>query len=106
VRVLLDNCVPWRLAGRCHGHEVESVIDLGWDTLKDGLLLDAMAGRFDVLVSVDKSIPFQQRLTNRPFAVIVLRAKTNRLADLLPLVPALLRALDEIKPGEVREVTA
>jgi hypothetical protein len=106
VRVLLDNCVPWRLADRCHGHDVESVIDLGWDTLEDGLLLDAMAGRFDALVTVDKSIPFQQRLNNRPFAVVVLRARTNRLADLLPLVPALLKALDDIKPGEMREVRA
>ena len=63
-----------------------------------------MAGQFDVLVSVDKSIPFQQRLSKRPFAVVVLRARTNRLADLLPLVPALLKALDEVKPGEVREI--
>jgi hypothetical protein len=44
LRVLLDNCVPWRLADWCHGHDVESVIDLGWDTLKNGLLLDAMTG--------------------------------------------------------------
>lgn len=104
LRVLLDNCVPWRLADRCHGHDIESVIDLGWDTLKNGLLLDAMTGRFDVLVTVDKSMPFQQRLSSRPFGVILLRARTNRLADLLPLVPALLRALGEIKPGEVREI--
>jgi len=51
-------------------------------------------------------MPFQQRLSSRPFGVILLRARTNRLADLLPLVPALLRALGEIKPGEVREVKA
>jgi hypothetical protein len=106
VRVLLDNCVPWRLADKCRVHDVASVIDLGWDTLKDGPLLDAMVGRFDALVSVDKSLPFQQRLADRPFAVIVLRAKTNRLADLLPLVPELLRALKEMKAGEVREIRA
>jgi hypothetical protein len=65
-----------------------------------------MMGRLDVLVTVDRSMPFQQRLDSRPFAVIVLRARTNRLADLLPLVPALLKALDGIKPGEVREIKA
>ena len=59
-----------------------------------------------MLVTVDKSMPFQQRLGTRPFAVIVLRARTNRLADLLPLVPALLKALDGIKPGEAREIKA
>lgn len=106
MRVLLDNCVPWRLGEACRGHEVESVIDLAWDTLENGSLLDAMTGRFDVLVTVDRSMPFQQRLSGRPFAVIVLRARTNRLADLLPLVPALLRAFDEVKPGEVREIKA
>ena len=106
MRVLLDNCVPWRLAKECHGHQVASVIDLGWDTLEDAPLLDVMSGKFDVLVTVDKSMPFQQRLHDRPLALIVLRAKTNRLVDLLPLVPGLLRAIGEIKPGEAREVTA
>jgi len=56
VRVLLDNCVPWRLAESIHGHDVASVIDLGWANLTNGRLLDVMAGEFDVLVTVDKSM--------------------------------------------------
>jgi len=64
-----------------------------------------MAGRFDALVTVDKSMRFQQRLHDRPVFVILLRANSNRLIDLLPLVPALLAALDDVKPGEVREIT-
>ena len=104
MRVLLDNCVPWRLGDDIRGHEVSSVIDLGWADLKNGALLDAMAGRFDALVTVDRSVPYQRRLHDRPFAVLLLRAKSNRLADLLPLLPALLRSLDEVKPGEVREI--
>jgi len=63
-----------------------------------------MAGRFDVLITVDKSLPKQQRLSNRPFAVVVLRARTNRLADLLPLVPALQAAIEKLAPGQVREL--
>jgi hypothetical protein len=105
VRVLLDNCVPWRLAESIHGHEVASVIGLGWAELTNGRLLDAMAGQFDVLVTVDKGIRFQQSLNDRPVALVLLRARSNRLADLLPLVPALLQVLDEVKPGEVREIT-
>lgn len=77
---------------------------MGWGDLDDGPLLDAMAGRFDALVTVDKSLPKQQRLTKRPFAVIVLRAKTNRLADLLPLVPALRLAIEKLRPGQIREL--
>lgn len=77
---------------------------MGWADLDDGPLLDMMTGRFDVLVTVDKSIPKQQRLDHRPFSVVILRAKTNRLADLLPLIPALRAAIEELGPGQVREV--
>ena len=104
VRVLLDGCVPRRLAKELSVHEVQTAPKMGWGNLDDGPLLDAMAGRFDVLVTVDKNLPKQQRLNNRPFAVIVLRTKTNRLADLLPLVPALRLAIEELRPGQVREV--
>ena len=104
MRILLDNCVPWRLAGHIAGHQVTSVVDLGWADLKNGALLEAMADRFYALLTVDKSVPFQQKLDDRPFAVVILRAKTNRLADLLPLVPHLLRALEGVSPGEVRLV--
>ncbi len=104
MRVLLDNCVPWRLGNLITGHEVESVIKLGWTNLDDGPLLDAMAGKFDVLVTVDKSIPYQQRLLDRGFAVLILRAKSNSIVDLKPLIPDLLRALNDVQPGECGEV--
>jgi hypothetical protein len=58
---------------------------MGWADLDDGPLLDAMAQHFEVLVTVDKNLPEQQRISDRPLAVVVLRAKTNRLADLLPI---------------------
>ena len=104
MRVLLDNCVPWRLAKSIGGHDVASVIDLGWADLTNGRLLDAMAGQYDVLVTVDKGIRFQQRLHDRPVALLLVRAPSNRLPELLPLVPVLLKVLAEIGPGEVREV--
>jgi predicted nuclease of predicted toxin-antitoxin system len=105
MRILLDNCVPRRLADHIQGHEVANVVDLGWADLKNGTLLEAMARNFDALVTVDSSMPFQQRLDDRPFALVVMRAKSNRFTDLLPLVPALLDALAEVKPGEVREIS-
>lgn len=104
MRVLIDNCLPWRLGDAIVGHEVESVVKLRWAALDDGPLLDAMVGRFDVLVTVDKSIPFQQQLAGRPVALVVLRAKSNNLKDVLPLVPALLETLASIAPGEAREI--
>jgi predicted nuclease of predicted toxin-antitoxin system len=104
VKVLLDGCLPRRLAKELSMHEVQTAPKMGWGNLDDGPLLNAMAGRFDILVTVDKGLPKQQRLSDRPFAVVVLRAKTNRLTDLLPLVPALRLAIEELRPGQVREV--
>jgi len=77
---------------------------MGWADLDDGPLLNIMAGRFDVLVTVDKSLPKQQQLEQRSFAVVILRARTNRFADLRPLAPALRAAIMELRPGEVREL--
>lgn len=83
---------------------MRTVPEMGWADLDDGPLLDAMAGLFDVLVTVDKSLPKQQRVHTRPFGVVVLRAKTNRLTDLLPLVSALRAAVEELHSGEIREL--
>ena len=105
MRVLLDGCVPRGLARELAGHEVITAPDMGWSDLDDGPLLDSMAGRFDVQVTVDRSLPKQQNLSNRGFGVVVLRASTNRLADLLPLVPALRQAIEELVPGQCRELT-
>ena len=63
-----------------------------------------MSGEFDAFITMDKGIRHQQNLSTRSFGVIVLRAKTNRISDLLPLVPELRAKLEEIRPGEVREI--
>ena len=106
MRILLDACVPKGLRRSLVGHEVSIAREMGWNKLPDGPLLEIISGVFEALITVDRSMPFQQHLQNRPFAVILLRAKSNRLVELLPLVPALLRALEEVKPGEVREIRA
>jgi hypothetical protein len=106
VRILLDAFVPRGLRRSLASHDVSTSREMGWNRLPDNLLLGNISHVFDALVTVDKSIPFQQRLSTRPFAMIVLRARSNRLADLLPLMPALLKALDDIKPGEMREIRA
>jgi hypothetical protein len=61
---------------------------------------------FQVLVTVDQGIPYQQNLQKASVAVIILVARTNRLADLVPLVPSAHAALDSIKPGDVVEIKA
>lgn len=105
MRVLLDSCVPRLLVPHIRGHDVRRTRELGWADLKDAELLHAIAGQFEVLVTVDKSISYQQTLGDRPFAVIILRAKSNRMEHLARLVPKLLRTLKNIRAGEVREIS-
>jgi len=101
VRVLLDECVDRRLAGDILGHDVKTVPDAGWATLKNGELLARAAQEFDAFVTVDRNLPFQQDLSRFSMAVIVLRAPSNRVTDLRGLIPQLLVALPGAKRGEV-----
>lgn len=93
MRVLLDECIDWRLAAEIDGHEVSTVPDMGWAGVKNGQLLTLAQADFDVFVTVDNNLPYQQNLPKYQIAVVVLRAKGNRLADLQPLVPQLLGTL-------------
>ena len=80
---------------------------MGWSGKKNGELLQLMAGQtFDVLLTVDQSIRYQQNLQAAGVAVLVLIAPSNRLADLAPLIPSALAALGSIKPGDVVEVNS
>ena len=102
MRILLDECVDWRLSRDVIGHDVKTARQMGWATIKNGELLTLAAQQFDAFVTVDRNLSFQQNLAAFPIAIFVLRARTNRLADLRPLVPALLAALPTSKPGVAR----
>ena len=104
MRVFLDECVDWRLARDIVGHDVKSARETGWTTIKNGELLTLAAREFDVFVTVDRNLSFQQNLTAFSIAVIVLQAKTNRLADLKPLIAGLLSAIESTTPGAVQLV--
>ncbi len=100
-KLLLDECIPRVLKDDLIGHQVSTVEDAKVKGLKNGKLLRAAAGVFDVLITVDKSIPSQQNLAAFGLAVLILRAKSNRYEDLKPLIPQALLALNNIGPGEV-----
>lgn len=105
MRVLLDANLPVGLAARLEPHEVESVHHRGWSDLDNGELLEAAAREYDAFLTLDQSIRYQQNLRNRPIATIVLRARSNRIRDLEPLLPALLQTLPTAQPGEVSIVS-
>jgi predicted nuclease of predicted toxin-antitoxin system len=104
MRVLLDTCVPKRLARELSGFEVRHATEMGWSDLDDGPLLTSMRGNFDALVTVDRNLPHQQNLNSLPFAVLLLRAHSNRLVDLARLVPKLRAALKRLAPGQLIEL--
>lgn len=107
MRILIDECVDERLRGSFSEHDCQTVRYAGFAGLKNGELLDAAElGDFDVLVTVDRGWEHEQNLLRRHVAVVIFCAKSNRLKDLLPHVPACLSLLRTIKPGEVAKIPA
>ena len=89
MRILLDECMPARLRRNLPGHDVQTVPQAGWASIKNGKLLRLIADsrKFNLFLTVDKNLPQQQKIEDLPFAVVVLRAKSNRLPDVIPFVP-------------------
>ena len=104
MKVLLDECVDWRLSRDIAGHEVKTARQMGWRAIKNGELLELASKQFDVFVTVDRNLSFQQNVDALSIAVIVLRARTNRLAELKLLVPSLLATIASARPGSIRFV--
>lgn len=104
LKVLLDECVDRRFARALPDCDVETVASMAWSGLKNGDLLGRAAAEFDCLITMDQGIPFQQDLARFDIAVMLLHARTNRLQDLLALVPKVTAALPRAKPGEVMRV--
>jgi hypothetical protein len=104
VRVLLDECIDWRLARDLVGHEVKTARQIGWAAIANGELLDLASREFDVFVTVDRNISFQQNVGSFSIAVVVLHAKSNRLADLRVFVPDLLAAIGSTRARTVKHI--
>ena len=106
MRVLLDENLPLDLAAEIRGHEVHTVHGPGWMGVENGELMRRAASTCDVFVTMDQNLPHQQNVSRLSFAVILLRAPSNRLLHLRPLVAELLRAIDTIKSGELQHVNS
>ena len=106
MRVFVDGCVGRRPARPIAGHDLRTARDQGWAGFSNGRLLALVAGDFGVFVTVDRNLSYQQNLRALRFAVIVLLARTNRLADLQPLVPQLLTAIATAPAGAATIVGA
>lgn len=105
MRILLDECVDWRLLRDLSEHDVKTVKQLGWEHVNDGALLAVAEVQFDVFITVDKDLPNEQDLRRFDIAVIVLRGRTTRLPDLRELLAPLHQALGRAVPRAVQIVS-
>lgn len=99
MKVLLDECVPRRLKRLIIGHEVTTVPEMGWASIKNGRLLRLAELSFEVFVTLDQNLEYQQNLDSYQIAIVVLVAKTNQFKKLRLLVPSLLETLESAKAG-------
>ena len=104
MRVLLDENLPRKLAGHLVGHACRTVVECGWTGKKNGELLGLAEPQFDVLLTLGKNLPYQQNLDTKGIAALIVRARSNRIQDLLPVIPECLAALESIQPGQVVRV--
>lgn len=98
----MDHCVPAKLAPAIIGHEVVRAVTVGLENVSNGkLLAGAEELGFQVLVTIDKRMQFQQEMSGRMISTVVLDRPNSKLESLLPLVPKLLDVLEHSQPGDV-----
>lgn len=105
MKILLDECIPRKLKNEFSDHECRTVPEVGLAGEKNGALL-SLAERmgFEIFLTMDKGLQYEQNLAGRRIAIVVGRSKSNRLADLLPFVPACRSVMSSIHPGDVRRL--
>jgi Domain of unknown function (DUF5615) len=105
MKLLLDECIDRKFSKEFTDYEVKTVPQMGWAGVKNGQLLTLAQAEFDVFITVDRNLSFQQNLPQFDIAVIVLQAPSNRLADLKPLVPLILAILPTAVKGQAAIVS-
>ncbi len=100
MKVLLDECVPRKVRRELPDHEILTVTERSWSGIKNGNLLALAAPEFDVFLTVDQNLKYQQNLKNFSIAIILLVARNNRFKTLLPLMPEAREALNQITEGD------
>jgi predicted nuclease of predicted toxin-antitoxin system len=104
VKLLLDECLDWRLGRDLPGHEVRTVQEMGWPGIKNGRLLALAQSDFRVFITGDRNLSFQQNLPEFSIAVVVLKAESIRPIHTRPLMPKVLAILPTLKPGQLEVV--
>ncbi len=105
MKVLLDECLPRKLKHHFSAHDVATVPEMGWAGVKNGKLLRLAESAFDVFVTIDSGIQYQQNLLTVQIGVVVLMSSDNTIETLQSLIPSMLKAIDSIQPGQIVRVS-
>jgi len=103
-KLLLDECLNWRLLKELPEYQVKTVRQMGWSGLKNGELLNKAQHEFDVLITTDKNIKHQQNLLNYEISIVVLDVRINNLEHIRPLLPKLKENLLVINVHEIKVI--
>ncbi|MEO7297641.1 MAG: DUF5615 family PIN-like protein [Verrucomicrobiota bacterium] len=106
MKILIDECVDRKLARDLSGHFVRTVPQMGWASFKNGKLLALAEKEFEIFLTVDSNLSFQQHLSQFDIAVLVLETRSNRLQDLRRFVPEILKSLPLAKKGTALLISA
>lgn len=106
MKILLDECLPRRLKSLFGNHEVKTVPEAGWAGAKNGALLGLAEKQFDVFITIDQNLQYQQNLKGRSIAIVLLVAPSSNYEVLAKLIPDILTVLPSIKSGQITQVSA
>jgi len=106
MKLLLDECLPRKLKNHLPGHECHTVPEAGWAGKKNGeLLVLAENSGFEVFLTLDRGLEYEQNLKRRGIAIVLIAAESSQLADLLPRMPAVLDVVRSIRAGQLIHVS-
>lgn len=106
MKILIDECIPRKLKLDllAHGHECSTVQEAGFAGKRNGELIALAELSFDLFVTLDKNLQYQQNLAGRKISILIVRTKSNRITDIRPHLAACLVAMQSIRPGQIVEV--
>ena len=104
MKILLDECVPYKVKSYLGGHRVYSVQMMGWGGIKNGALIKLADSQFDIFVTIDKNLKYQQNLSRQRMAIILISVQDNKVQTILKKISAFLGALNSIQPSQYIEV--
>ena len=104
MNVLLDECIPKKLKKEFQDHSVATVPEVGWAGKKNGELLRLAEKKFDVFVTIDQNLSYQQNILKYKIAVILLTAEDNDLDTLKPFMPKVRQILQSLKAGHIFKI--